>query len=107
MVESLSSDILTLQRLIKKEKEDRKKETEDLKKRVGQLEKDKQDLRRVMLVRSLATATQFAITEKFSGWSRAVMHTAPLLTMSAPRSTASSARILWPPLHSTQSPSFS
>lgn len=67
MVESLSSDILSLQRLIKKEKEDRKKETEDLKKRVGQLEKDKQDLRRVMLVRSLATATQFAITKKFGG----------------------------------------
>lgn len=67
MVESLSSDILKLERLIKKEKEDRKKETEDLKKRVGQLEKDKQDLRRVMLVRSLATATQFAITEKFGG----------------------------------------
>jgi len=66
-VDALSTEVVKHRRQIRKEKKERESDNKNLSDMIADLEKDKLDLRRVMLVRALATATQFAVAEKFNG----------------------------------------
>lgn len=66
-VDKLMQDLETLRQELKDEVDARKQQNSDLKMKIDDLTSEREELRRVMLVRALATATQFALTEQFPG----------------------------------------